>query len=412
VLALSSITAVVAQQQQVDSVLMYVSKHCPHVNSISIKYQGDRGHTGILRSLLPQQLQVHSLQLAGMQLQSGDSLQTMLGGAGLAALKQLQLRECRLFDDAAAEALTIALLQLPAGLEHLSIYLPYRPLQFPTGVLQQLQQLTYLELVSVQLPDPGDDSLPLQPLQALTRLVHLRVEDADLCEGGIRITASMLSGAHLLTRLELCDGVELEPAVLAGKTQLQHLHIEHCKLGAARDAAHAAQLLSHLQPLQQLTHLDLTGTLWEDIKADNPPAAAYAALTASSRLQHLNIRACAMPAAAWQHILPAGRQLPQLQDLIIKALQLPSKRVGVVPEGTRLVSCCPGLQCLDVQFLPYSAGLLAPLQGLSGLHTLHLEDTMSADKEGLQETCQLTGHRELSVRLPWGVEEGQVLRLT
>jgi hypothetical protein len=63
------------------------------------------------------------LQVGRLQLQPGDGLQDVLGGAGLAALKQLRLLDCKLLDAAAAEALAASLWQLPAGLEHLSIRL-------------------------------------------------------------------------------------------------------------------------------------------------------------------------------------------------------------------------------------------------------------------------------------------------
>jgi hypothetical protein len=77
----------------------------------------------------------------------------------------------------------------------------------------------------------------------------------------------MLLGAPL-TRLDLAAGFRLEPAALAGKTQLQHLEMFDC---SPRDAAELAQLLSHLQQLQQLTHLDLTMTLRHDIEGNYPP---------------------------------------------------------------------------------------------------------------------------------------------
>jgi hypothetical protein len=92
-----------------------------------------------------------------LQMQEGDGFQGVLGPAAkLAGLKQLRLREFDLVPQ--AERWAAALLQLPAGLEHLSIngevvnvtYDP-SPLELPTGFLQRLQQLTYLELVYVEL---------------------------------------------------------------------------------------------------------------------------------------------------------------------------------------------------------------------------------------------------------------------
>lgn len=85
----------------------------------------------------------------------------------------------------------------------------------------------------------------------------------------------------------------MEPGVLAGKTQLQHLDIWGVIIGGA---AGQAQLLSQLQALTQLTHLRLTySTSPDDDGDDTPPAAAFAALTASSKLQHLDIQDCVVP---------------------------------------------------------------------------------------------------------------------
>jgi hypothetical protein len=99
----------------------------------------------------------------------------------------------------------------------------------------------------------------------------------------------MLSSIQQLTRLELwlCN---VEPSVLAGRTQLQHLTLGCCNVESC-SAAWVEQLLSYLQPLQQLTHLNLTYSL-QGVEGDHPPAAAYTALTASSKLQHLNIHWC------------------------------------------------------------------------------------------------------------------------
>jgi hypothetical protein len=228
----------------------------------------------------------------------------------------------------------------------------------------------------------------------------------------LSFNANMLSGAQHLTRLELVRYLNIEPAVLAGKTRLQHLQILNCNVAdAAGFAADPAQLLSHLQPLQQLTHLDISGTLLDGIRDDCAPAVAYAALTARSRLQHLNISNCKLPAAAWQHVFCAGRQLPQLRVLIVRQLEQAPGAWGTAPEGSRLVSCCPGLQSLVVPAVQHSVQLLVALQGLSGLHTLHWGDWVSA-REGLEAVCQLTGLRQLSVSLPYDFEDWRVLQLT
>jgi hypothetical protein len=204
--------------------------------------------------------------------------------------------------------------------------------------------------------------------------------------------------------------MQLEHGVLAGKTQLQHLCLNHCGLG--KDAAGESQLLSHVQHLQQLTHLSLNASL-RAVERTNPPASAYAALTASSKLQHLDISSCTLPAGAWQHLFPTGRQLPSLQSLNIGGVMQPSGAFAA-PEGSCLVSCCPRLQSLQMRFLQCSAELLAPLQGLSGLQLLHMScPDITAICRVLQAVCQLTGLRELGVWGPWRIkDEGSLLQLT
>jgi hypothetical protein len=214
------------------------------------------------------------------------------------------------------EALAAALAPLSAVLEHLSIANlpryghPDQPRLFPTAMLQQMQQLTFLELAGITLQGPDEASPALQPLQALTRLVDLRLNNMGPRGGENQslVSDSMLSGMQHLTRLELCV-VRLEAGPLAGKTNLQHLLVNpSCFVGG--DVAGTAQLLSHLQHMQQLTHLALIGVLQAyemeygnpaDDGSDSyqehvdPPAAAYAALTASSKLQYLDIRLCSLP---------------------------------------------------------------------------------------------------------------------
>jgi hypothetical protein len=155
--------------------------------------------------------------------------------------------------------------------------------------------------------------------------------------------ASMLSGMHQLRCLSVGNAV-FEPGALAGKTKLQHLALTSCRLSSGA-AAGAAALLSHLQHMQQLTHLNLHNTLY----GHHIPATAYLALTASSKLQHLNIGWCKLPADAWQHMFPTGRQLPQLQHLDIWQVRQPSGAPASAPEASRLLSCCPSLQRLRLR---------------------------------------------------------------
>jgi hypothetical protein len=264
--------------------------------------------------------------------------------------------------------------------------------EFPTGVLQQLQQLTYLELAHIWVLGPDQDQPALQPLQALTRLVDLRLISVGAPgsqEEGSEITASMLACMHNLTSLQLSFDLEVEPGALAGKTKLQHLELYHCNVPGGR--AGWSDFLSHLQQLQQLTHLTVSQHLTD--RWITAPPAAYSALTASSKLQHLDISFTELPAGAWQHTFPVGRQLPYLQYLDSTA----AERFAPAPDFSRTVSCCPGLQQLKLLLTPRcKAQLLAPLQGLTALHTLHVGgNEITADTT--QALGQLTGLKELNV---------------
>jgi hypothetical protein len=213
-----------------------------------------------------------------MYFAGGCGKRGVLGAPVAPPLKQLRLNECY-FEDYGEKDLTAVLARLP-GLEHLSLTgNVMRRLEIRGDVLQQLPQLTYLELSGVSLEggdeeeevgwfgdDSGDDSdsaddelygLGLQHITALTRLADLR-----LLLPGCSVTASMLSSAQHLTRLQLrtgrCDGFCFEPGALAGKTLLQHLELQRCRM--AGRAAGVVQLLSELPKLQQLTCLVLSSS--------------------------------------------------------------------------------------------------------------------------------------------------------
>jgi hypothetical protein len=267
----------------------------------------------------------------------------------------------------------------------------------PLGeVLPGLQQLTYLELDNmIDIPF----GLQMQHLSVLTRLADLRLHDLSLRPSS-SFTGSMLSGVQSLTRLQLAAGqhhVYCEPAVLAGKTLLQHLELQ---FKAMLDGAQGVQMLAQLQLQQELTCLKLHDS---SKPRSLPPAAAFAALTASSKLQHLDVSRCSLPEDMWQHVFPAGRQLPHLRVLGISA---------AAPDGTRLVSCCPALQSLTILGLERSRELFASLQGLSDIHTLHVEPSR-LNSEGFQGVVHLTGLRKLKwVNPTLHIADDSLLQLT
>jgi hypothetical protein len=142
------------------------------------------------------------------------------------------------------------------------------------------------------------------------------------------------------------------------------------------------------------------------------PAAAYSVLTASSKLQHLMIYHCQLPAGAWQHMFPAARQLPHLTMLDLSNVCKPdSASPALAPGASSLVSCCPGLQALRIQHLLCSAEPLAPLTGLSSLRELVLQPAGDSST-ALDVVCQLTGLRRLIITDPASEDSDLFLQLT
>jgi hypothetical protein len=425
----------VTEQEHLDSMLLFLWRHGQKIDSINL--QGDEANNDAVKlRQLPQLVQLSSLCLKLMKLQ----LHPMKGSLGVLAgappLKQLRLTNCELIDD--EQGLAAALMQLPQ-LEHLSLVdtscghasssasrwakqlMRSRAPGGPTlaRALQHLQQLTYLELVSIDMQAPdGEDQPRLQHLQQLKKLADLRITAYAEDEQDV-ITASMLSGASHLTHLQL-SACEIEPGALARKAQLQHLQLHLQRRRIVGGTAGVAELLLHLKQMQQLTYLDLKDSLSYDWLLDNegnpivleqdppgvadPPAAAFTALTASSKLQHLNISKCTLPLGVWPHIFPADRQLPHLRFMDVGYIQhcpnAPETWDGdwqAPLNGKHIVSCCPNLQSLNLMGMPCKEELLWPLQRLSGLRTMLLY-TAHHDWEGLEMVCHLTGLQDLTLQ--------------
>jgi hypothetical protein len=412
VAALSTIDIDMAERQHVSSALCYMRKHGQHIREFTLRLR-DR-HTGNLRQL-PSQQQLSSLQLAGLRLQllPGNGFPGVLGlqgGVKARPLKELTLYDCVLVDG--AEGLAAALLLLP-GLEELYLgSLRGRALDdsvccFTSGMLQ-LPNLTCLSLFG-NLVQPIAGQCDLQPLQGLPRLLELRLDCAE--SGSYRVTAAMLSGVNELTCLDLY-GVVFEPAALAGKSKLQELMLAQHPDAVPASTAVGVQLLSQLQHLMLLTSLKIEDML--HVEEANPPAAAFSALTASSKLQHLHLDKCTLPAGLWQHMFPTGRQLPSLQELTLcYCEEQPSGQSAPGPEGRHLVSACPDLQQLQISGWQLSTELLTALQQLSRLQLLYydVEDCAEGWK-GLEAVAQLTNMKEFGVVSNSSIVEASLLHLT
>jgi hypothetical protein len=147
---------------KVNSLLLYLSHHGQHINSLDVRHSS--GYKRVSLQELPPGLQLDSLCLENMavQLYPGSSRRGVL--EALAALTQLQLLECCLTDVGCAR-LGGALQQLPK-LRHLQVVCmkpnvgatcSKDPFVVNSGVLQQLQGLTYLELEHCDLNLPTSD---------------------------------------------------------------------------------------------------------------------------------------------------------------------------------------------------------------------------------------------------------------
>jgi hypothetical protein len=143
------------------------------------------------------------------------------------------------------------------------------------------------------------------------------------------------------------------------------------------------------------------------LPGDTIPPAAYSALTASSKLQYLTLRGCALPADPWQYLFPNGRQLPHLRSLdmpFVRAMRVETlppppwdpagpqqthltlKRASA-PGSSRLASCCPSLQHLDITGLESSVTKLRLLSQLPNVTRLTYYNSDSNLRAALGQTC-------------------------
>jgi len=154
--------------------------------------------------------------------------------------------------------------------------------------------------------------------------------------------------------------------------------------------------LKELQHLQQLTHLSLSGMLR---RTDQHALAACRALTASSKLQHLDLSYCQLPEplggySVWQFMLPADKQLP---DLLRLYLQHSGNAAMWPTDVASLTRCCANLEVLHMPPLAgQPADAFAHLCGLTGLQELSVRGS-TIDDAALAVLAQLTGLTYLNV---------------
>jgi len=176
---------------------------------------------------------------------------------------------------------------------------------------QHLKHLTELKLIRGGV---GDLGIFPKCTSSLGRLTGLRTLHLGLCDVHLE-ALSALGGLHSIT----LDVVYFRPAEL---------------------------LQAWLRQQQQLTHFCLQGPLFRHQSSPEFDVALFGAITASTSLRVLDLQQLRLPKAAWPHLFPANRLLPQL-----KVLQAPSEwtgRVGSAPleaaDAAALARCCPTLQ--------------------------------------------------------------------
>jgi hypothetical protein len=409
-LAITSITTVINCQQQASGLLVFLdTQHGQHIDSINLRAPWSPGAEPTFNLCqLPPGLQLGSLELSALvvQLQPRNGFQGVLRPG--VPFKKLCLTHCTLLDGTAG--LAAALLSLP-GLQHLSIEADVDADSnvltagaFPAAVLSSLQQLTYLNIDCQVTGKAGVEGPVMQHLGYLTRLVELRLCVWMPGEPAY-VSSSMLSSLQCLTLLELkgCN-LEFTSNTLACLSQLQHVKLRACYIRGAEVGF--AELLSGLQHLSQLTSLGFIACIM-DTEEPYPVAAAFSALTASSKLQSLTISEClpAVPEGIWQHVFPTGRQLPHLTSLDISHPEDhdedssddpedPYEDSVAAPEPSNLVTCCPGLLSLNMLGLQCSTASLATLQELNELQQLclHIEAW-----HRVKELSVLTGLQHLEI---------------
>jgi hypothetical protein len=249
--------------------------------------------------------------------------------------------------------------------------------------LSQLQHLTFEEV--------GSNWNELQ-LEALpSSLVTLRIKRCRH-PWQLRLDSAPRWQLPVLKHL-LLDEASVYPTLLVGMPLLESL-AWHGNTDV-HDSRCMFDLLPVLSRVQQLTSLHLSGI------RGTTTAPEFAALTASSKLEHLQLSDCScnIPPIAAQCMFAAGRCLPHLRTVHIAGkvahLWRNTLTLGAGDAG-RLAACCPGLQSLShLVFAAVGAAELQPLLQLSALTQLAVEGAACDDEVAEQVLAKMTGEHAL-----------------
>lgn len=157
---------------------------------------------------------------------------------------------------------------------------------------------------------------------------------------------------------------------LGSLTGLQHLDLWRTSTASAADTA---ALLGGLQQLQLLTYLDLERCMRHVVDV-----AAYAALSASSKLRSLTISGCELPQGMWQHIAANEGHLLCLTRLMANLHECDSSAPFITNDMAGLATCCPALLELDITGATDTPQCLRPLVHLTALDMLNASNVDDA----------------------------------
>jgi len=406
----------------------YLAKHGQHVTSLQLlcsRYM--EGHSALSRDVIAGDLQelpaMPSLQNLELQhLAVGDGV--FQAFAACTRLTQLCINKCRLAGKAGITASDLAglphlqhlqltgcefhpefgtVLSVLVKLTHLTLgRQPYRKEMSLGPVFQHITCAT--DLRELRLPSTVDQHTAPSSFWSLTALQQLSSLQVD---AGVRVNAGIPSS---LQRLDMCVR-EVDPALLASELQLKHLELrfaDRCFPSSAAAARASEALLAKLADQTQLTFLKLTAPFTAG------SAAAYAALTISSQLQHLEL-VNSEYGKPWRdilpHIFPVSRSLPELRYAALLqprgqyAMAHASADGGARPASDQellagIVSCCPSLQHLDIAEAMLRQGPLRPLLHVPHLTALRVSSI--SDRDAARVVAQLSKLQRLEISRGYG----------
>lgn len=373
------------QRRLADSAESYLEHHGRHATSLTMQWP-DR-----LLAELPcarlASLDINSVAYntwPRLQLGPRDGRSGVLGSCA-AGLTSLKLSNCTIA--LASDLLSLSELVSLQVLDVSSVINASEEfVVLPDCVLPSLQQqLTCLRLRSVG----GVDGVELG---------RLGLSVLELCD--IRDPANdtlwLKTLPATLREIELGGDVALDPLSLASAPQLRVIDLDYSMIRPQVGMSGGVALLSGVAGLSHLESLSLS-TLTPEVEWP-PTSAAYTALSASSKLQRLEVRDCGLPAGVWDCVWSRSSCLPEMHSFQMSESDLVDGSSMSVEAVLGLARVCPSLSDLEITLSQASA--VAALQSLPALTYLDVSlaaDSRQSMNDCMQQICGLTALRCLEL---------------